>query len=169
MLGRAKNLYKFWDFEDFSLMSSYSWHSPSGKVKAYWRNTNYWRLIKPLYNTLQYCSRMTSSILQKIYVNRQNIFEGCTKSCTLLCSPRIGFCQARKLYWSWNNGPIGSIDQPMNQCGNKKGRQVIWQRTPKNRISPICLHLTVTPWKVAETTAHQRLIFKVQKLVEAFI
>jgi hypothetical protein len=29
----------------------------------------------------------------------------------------------------------------MSQWGNKEGRQVIWHRTPINRISPICFHL----------------------------
>jgi hypothetical protein len=52
----------------------------------------------------------------------------------------------------------------MNQWGNKDGRQVIWQQTPIHRISHA---FTLTAWKVAQTAAHQRLIFKVQKLVEA--
>ncbi len=34
-----------------------------------------------------------------------------------------------------------SIVQLMNQWGNKEGRQVIWQRTTIQRISPICFHL----------------------------
>jgi hypothetical protein len=34
--------------------------------------------------------------------------------------------------------------QPMNQWGDKEGRQVIWQRTPIHRISPICFHLNLT-------------------------
>ncbi len=29
----------------------------------------------------------------------------------------------------------------MNKWGNKEGRQVIWQQTPKNRFSPIYFHL----------------------------
>ncbi len=62
---------------------------------------------------------------------------------TLLCCPWIGLYQARKLFRSWDNGPIWSIDQPMNQCGSKEDRQVIWQQTPINRISPICFHITV--------------------------
>ncbi len=49
-------------------------------------------------------------------VNKQNIFQDRTKMFTLLCGPRIGFYQARKLYWSWNNGPIGircSTNEPI--------------------------------------------------------
>ncbi len=42
--------------------------------------------------------------------------------------------------------------QLMNQRDNKEGRQVIWQRTPIHRISPI----TLTTWKVAKTTTHNR-------------
>jgi hypothetical protein len=34
-----------------------------------------------------------------------------------------------------------SIVQTMKQWGNKEGHQVIWQRTPKHRISPLCFHL----------------------------
>ncbi len=40
-------------------------------------------------------------------------------------------------------------------------KRLNWQRTP---INPVCF--TLTSWKVAKTTAHQRLIFKVQKPVE---
>jgi hypothetical protein len=28
----------------------------------------------------------------------------------------------------------------MNQWGNMEGHQVIWERTPLHRISPICFH-----------------------------
>ncbi len=34
-----------------------------------------------------------------------------------------------------------STVQPMNQWINKEGRQVVWQGTPKHRISPICVTL----------------------------
>jgi hypothetical protein len=53
----------------------------------------------------------------------------------------------------------------MNQWGNKEGRKVKWQRTPIHRNPPYVF--TLTAWKVAKTTDHQRLIFKVQKLIEA--
>jgi hypothetical protein len=88
----------------------------------------------------------------------------------LLCSPRIGFYKVRKLYQSWNNGPIGiNIVQPMKQWGNKESRQVIWQRTTVQYIELIPVYVfTSTAWKGAKTTAHQRLIFKVKKLGEAF-
>ncbi len=33
---------------------------------------------------------------------------------------------------------LESLVQPMNQWGNKEGRQVIWKRTPIHRISPLC-------------------------------
>jgi hypothetical protein len=32
--------------------------------------------------------------------------------------------------------------QPMNQWGNKEGRQEIWKRAPIQRILPICFHLS---------------------------
>jgi len=51
---------------------------------------------------------------------------------------------------------LESIAQPMNQWGHKEGRQVVWQRTP---IHIILLYVfTLTAWKVAKTTAHQRII-----------
>jgi hypothetical protein len=62
-----------------------------------------------------------------------------------------------------------SIVQPKNQCGIKEGRQVIWQRTSIHRISSIQYVFTLTARKVAKTTAHKWLIFKVQKLVEALL
>jgi hypothetical protein len=34
-----------------------------------------------------------------------------------------------------------SMVQPKNQCSNKEGRQVIWQRTLIHRISPMCFRL----------------------------
>jgi hypothetical protein len=44
--------------------------------------------------------------------------------------------------------------------------EVIWQQTPKNMMSYV---FTLIAWKVAKRTAHQKLIFKVQKPVEAII
>jgi hypothetical protein len=49
-------------------------------------------------NTLQYCSRMTSSRLQTDFCEQAKIFEGHTTNFKLLCGPLIGFYQARKLY-----------------------------------------------------------------------
>jgi hypothetical protein len=43
-----------------------------------------------------------------------------------------------------------------NGVGNKEGRQIIWQRTPKHRISPICLHLNRLE-RGEDNAAHQRL------------
>jgi hypothetical protein len=78
---------------------------PVVKVKKY--HTNYWRLqTTHCINTLQYCSRMTSSRLQNISVNRQNIFEGRTKIVSLLCGPGIGLYNVRKLYRILNNGRL---------------------------------------------------------------
>ncbi len=53
----------------------------------------------------------------------------------------IGFNQARKLYCSWNNWPIGIKCSSSKPIGNKEGRPVIWQQTPINIISSICFHL----------------------------
>jgi hypothetical protein len=55
----------------------------------------------------------------------------------------------------------------MNQWGGKEGRQVIWQRTPDIKV--LLYVFTLTAWKGTKTTAHQRLIFKVQKLAEALV
>jgi hypothetical protein len=52
----------------------------------------------------------------------------------------------------------------MEKYGNKEGLQVNWQQTPIE-FPPYVF----TAWKVAETTANQRPIFKVQTLVEALI
>ncbi len=60
-----------------------------------------------------------------------------------------------------------SIVQPMNQWGNKEGHQVIQQELQYIEFFPY--DFIITTWKVAKTTAHQRLIFKVQKLAEALI
>jgi hypothetical protein len=38
-------------------------------------------------------------------------------------SPAIDFFQARKLYWSGNNGPIGIKSSSNEQIGNKKGSE----------------------------------------------
>ncbi len=66
--------------------------------------------------------------------------RGPHKMFTLLCCPRIGLYKVRKLYWSWNKGPIGINNSTMNHWGKKEDRQVIWQQTPVHRISPICFH-----------------------------
>jgi hypothetical protein len=60
-----------------------------------------------------------------------------------------------------------STVQPINQWGYKEGRQVNCQRTPINRSFPLIL--TLTAWKVVTPTSYQRLIFEVQKRVEALI
>ncbi len=52
-----------------------------------------------------------------------------------------------------------SVVQPMNQWGNKEGRQIIWQRTPINRISPICFHINRME-SGKDDRRSQRLIFK---------
>jgi hypothetical protein len=54
----------------------------------------------------------------------------------------------------------------MSQWGNKEGRQVISELHYKEFLPYV---FPFTAWKMAKTTAHQRLIFKVQKLVEALI
>ncbi len=55
----------------------------------------------------------------------------------------------------------------MKQWGNKEGRQVIWQLTQK--IEFLLFVFNLTAWKVEKTTAHVRLIFEVQKLLEALL
>jgi hypothetical protein len=55
--------------------------------------------------------------------------------------PKIGFYKVRKLCRTWNNRPIEINSSTNDQWGDKEGRhQVIWQRTPIHRISPICFH-----------------------------
>jgi hypothetical protein len=52
--------------------------------------------------------------------------------------------------------------------GNKEERKVqFWQRSPINIISPICFQLN--HWKMAKTTAQQRLKLKFPKPVEALM
>ncbi len=61
--------------------------------------------------------------------NTQKTIKGFAKISTFFCGPPIGFYQTRKLYWSWNNGPI-EIKSPSNEpIRNKEDHQVIWQRT----------------------------------------
>ncbi len=77
----------------------------------------------------------------------------------LLCGPRIGLYKVRKLYRNWNSGLIGinsSTNEPI--WYHDEGPQVIWQRTSIHRNSPYVF--TLIAWKVAKTTAHQRLISK---------
>ncbi len=79
--------------------------------------------------------------------NRQKIFEGAQKILTLLCGPQIGFYKVRKLYQSWNNW--ANWNQWFNQCTNgiQGGPQVIWQRTPIQRISAIPLRFHLKKWQ----------------------
>jgi hypothetical protein len=60
---------------------------------------------------------------------------------TLFCGPRKGFYKVRKFCRSWNNVPIGINSSTNKPMGLQGGRQVIWQRTPIHRISPMCLYL----------------------------
>jgi hypothetical protein len=55
--------------------------------------------------------------------------------------PRIGFYKVRKLCRRWNNALIGIISSTNEPMGNKEGCEVVKQRTPIHRISPICFHL----------------------------
>ncbi len=100
-------------------MSLCSCHFPAVKVKTYWRNNNLLETsLKPQYNTLQYRSRMTSSKLQQIFVNSQNIFDGRTKTFTLLCSPRICLFKVKNYILARTMDQQESIVQAMNQQGN---------------------------------------------------
>ncbi len=90
-----------------------------------WWN-NYWRLLKkPLYSTLQYCSRKISPDFNRFLWTAKHI-RGPHKN---VYASRKGFYKVSKLYRSSNNGPIGINSSTNGALGSKRrAAKVIWQR-----------------------------------------
>jgi hypothetical protein len=125
--------------------------SPAVKVKTYWRNSNYWRLLYciTLSNIVPEWPRPDSNRFLWIGIH----IRGSHKNCYGLW---IGFykIKTKNYIGAWTLDQLESIVKPMNQWGNKEGRQEIWQRTPIHRISPICFHFNLQsskssrPWVI---------------------
>ncbi len=104
-LGVNKYCYWFLDFYDVPFLCwAILYLSYSQQWR--WKHTGEIILIGDFfkitvqYNTFQYCFKMTSSKLQKISVNRKNIFLHCSVAFNSLLPS-----QTLAVYWSWNNGP----------------------------------------------------------------
>ncbi len=118
--------------------------------------TSRWKLLEKyflldsssnsLYNTLQYC----------LWTGKLHIFEP-----TKISAAIKYVLLSEKINWSWNNGSVGIKISPNEPIGNKEGRQVIWQRTTRNIISPKCNHLNCV--EHSKDNISLDLTFKVQK------
>jgi hypothetical protein len=142
-----KNLYWFWISNMFLWWITFA-IVQAIKGKTYWWVNFSWRLLKVTvqYNSLKY-SLKWPHLHTNIFPWTSKTFKCCAKISTFLSGPPTGYNQARKLYLSWNNGPLGIKSLSNEPMQNKESHQVIWQWT----------------WtENGKDDAHQTYIFKVK-------
>ncbi len=142
------------DFYDVPLVSYCicHFHSGSGKIKTYWINNTYWRFLQNHIYTLP------DTILKWPRLHSKRF----------LWTSKTSLRSADKNISEQKHEQLGFKSSASQSIEKKDGRQIIWQWTSINIIYPIRF-LLIRAEKMAKTTAHQKLIFKVQKPVEAFI